>query len=258
MATSVSALLVIGIASYVLSDERAWQAKGLYWFIAAALCWLLAAGLILQLREPKVAQTAVLNNIGWLAQIKQETQLRRFIISRACLMMSGLLAPYLLLLAQTQALDLHLLAQFMLAASLAQVISPVFWGYFADFSSKQVMQLSAMIATSVALVCLLLQSVYINVMLPSWCFAVLFFILNMAHAGVRVGRAIYVVNMSDCAARRTDYVATSNSIIGVLLLISGLCATGLAMLGAVWAILFFFLLGMGALFSLAKLPEVER
>ena len=42
----------------------------------------------------------------------------------------------------------------------------------------------------------------------------------MAHSGVRVGRKTYVVDLAT-GNQRTDYVAISNSVIGVLLLVVG-------------------------------------
>jgi len=50
--------------------------------------------------------------------------------------------------------------------------------------------------------------------------ALAFFGLGLAHAGVRLGRKTYMVDMAE-GNRRTDYVAVSNSVIGALLLVSG-------------------------------------
>ena len=48
-----------------------------------------------------------------------------------------------------------------------------------------------------------------------------FFILGIAHAGVRVGRKTYVLDMAG-GNKRTDYVAVSNSAIVLILLATGL------------------------------------
>jgi hypothetical protein len=63
---------------------------------------------------------------------------------------------------------------------------------------------------------------------------VVFFVLMIAHSGVRLGRKTYVVDLA-AGNRRTDYVAVSNSVIGVILLILG---------------------GMGALAQLVSVPMV--
>jgi hypothetical protein len=53
-----------------------------------------------------------------------------------------------------------------------------------------------------------------------WFLPGAYFILSIAHEGVRVGRKTYVVNLGT-GNQRTDYVAISNTVIGVLLLVVG-------------------------------------
>jgi hypothetical protein len=54
-----------------------------------------------------------------------------------------------------------------------------------------------------------------------WFYPIAFFGLGIAHAGVRLGRKSYLVDMAE-GNRRTDYVAVSNTVIGALFLASGL------------------------------------
>jgi hypothetical protein len=54
-----------------------------------------------------------------------------------------------------------------------------------------------------------------------WFYPIAFFGLGIAHAGVRLGRKTYLVDMAE-GNKRTDYVAVSNTVIGALLLVSGL------------------------------------
>ena len=53
-----------------------------------------------------------------------------------------------------------------------------------------------------------------------WLYPLIFFVLMVAHSGVRLGRKTYVVDLAS-GNRRTDYVAVSNSVIGVVLLLLG-------------------------------------
>jgi hypothetical protein len=53
-----------------------------------------------------------------------------------------------------------------------------------------------------------------------WFYPGAFFVLMIAHSGVRLGRKTYVVDLAS-GNRRTDYVAVSNSVIGVILLVLG-------------------------------------
>jgi hypothetical protein len=53
-----------------------------------------------------------------------------------------------------------------------------------------------------------------------WFLPCAYLLLSVAHSGVRVGRKTHVVNIA-VGNRRTDYVAISNTVIGVLLLVFG-------------------------------------
>lgn len=258
LATTLSSIAVIVLSAYMLSDSEFVKAHSSYLFITAAMAWFIAVCFMLFLSEPQSAIKKEKSTAGnWIKLIKSDPLLQQFVLSRACLMMSGLSAPYVLMLAQKHTSSEQLLAQFMLAASLAKAISPVFWGYFADYSSKKVMQLSAIIATVVCILTIATELFSTQLSINgSWIFALLFFILAIAHAGVRIGRSTYLVNMAK-GDKRTRYVSISNSLIGFLLLIVGAIAGGLSALGIIWTLIFFALLGGIALISLKKLPEME-
>lgn len=258
LATTLSSIAVIILSTYMLSDSEFVKAHSQYLFVSAAMAWFIAVCFMLFLSEPKsVIKKEKSTATNWIKLIKSDPLLKQFVLSRACLMMSGLSAPYVLMLAQKHTSSEQLLAQFMLAASLAKAISPIFWGYFADYSSKQVMQLSAIIATIVCVLTIATQLFSVQLSINgSWIFALLFFILAIAHTGVRIGRSTYLVNMAK-GDKRTRYVSISNSLIGALLLVVGAVAGILSVLGIIWALIFFALLGVVALISLKKLPEME-
>ena len=89
-----------------------------------------------------------------------------------------------------------------------------------------------------------------------WIYALLFFVLSLAHTGIRVGRKTYLVDMAP-ADERAAYVAVSNTVIGVVLLLSG----SLGILGTFFSsyevILVFALLGLAGAAVAATLGEVE-
>lgn len=66
---------------------------------------------------------------------------------------------------------------------------------------------------------------------PGWLYLAAFLGLGVAHAGVRLGRKTYLVDLAE-GNRRTDYVAVSNSVIGALLLVWG----ALGALTATWSV----------------------
>ena len=83
-----------------------------------------------------------------------------------------------------------------------------------------------------------------------------YFLITLTHTGVRVARKTYVVDMAE-GDRRTTYVAVANSAMGVILLATGAISGGLAMLGTMWALGFFAVLGLIGVGMARALPEVS-
>ena len=88
-----------------------------------------------------------------------------------------------------------------------------------------------------------------------WLYPVAFFILAIAHAGVRIGRKTYMVDMAG-GTKRTDYTAVSNTVIGVLLLAVGGISAAVALLGNDWALLVLGTMGAMGVASAMLLKEV--
>jgi len=60
-----------------------------------------------------------------------------------------------------------------------------------------------------------------------WVSALLFFVLSVAHAGVRTGRKTYSLDVKD-GQKRTELVGFSNTAIGLILLAFGALYAGLS------------------------------
>ena len=88
-----------------------------------------------------------------------------------------------------------------------------------------------------------------------WFLPLAYFVLNIAHSGVRVGRKTYVVNLGT-GNQRTDYVAIGNSVIGLLLLVAGSIGALAPVIGHAGVIA--VLAGMGLLGAVSglRLPDV--
>ena len=175
--------------------------------------------------------------------------------TRALLMASSLASPFLVLLAREQASLPTLLGSFVLASSLASTISASVWGYMADASSRVVMLRGGALA---ALVCLTAGG--LAVWQPAWSalhwlYPVAFFVLAIAHAGVRIGRKTYLVDMAG-GNKRTDYTAVSNTVIGALLLVVGGISALVAMLGTDWALVVLGTMGAAGVASAWRLKDV--
>jgi hypothetical protein len=90
----------------------------------------------------------------------------------------------------------------------------------------------------------------------SWFFPAFFFGLGVAHAGVRAGRKTYLVDLAG-GVKRTDYVALSNTLIGLLLLVAGGLTSLASFLEPEELILALSLFGLGGAGMAFTLPEVE-
>jgi len=89
-----------------------------------------------------------------------------------------------------------------------------------------------------------------------WFLPLSFFGLMVLHDGVRLGRKTYLVDLGG-ADKRTDYVAVSNTLIGIVLLVMGAVASMLQAYGNAVAILVLSLLALVAGVFIARLPEVQ-
>jgi hypothetical protein len=88
-----------------------------------------------------------------------------------------------------------------------------------------------------------------------WVVVAGYFVLSIAHAGVRIGRKTYLVDMAE-GNRRTDYVAVSNTVIGVALLVVGALGGLAALVSIESALGLLGLMGLAGVVSAARLPEV--
>ena len=89
-----------------------------------------------------------------------------------------------------------------------------------------------------------------------WAMPLLYFVLSVGHAGVRIGRKTYLVDMAE-GDTRTDYVSVSNSAIGLLLLLAGGVCALLASISVTLTLLVLALAGLLGVWCVWRLPEVE-
>lgn len=228
--------------------------------VGAGALWLVAAAIYSNVGEfagetgGGRSATEALASLGLLATDKP---FRRFVMTRALLMCSALSAPYYVALAQDNlGSATYLLGAFVAAAGVAGLVSAPVWGRFADRSSKHVMIAAAIVTATVGL----LTSV-VDRFLPAagqavWFLPVAYFVLSVAHNGVRVGRKTYVVNLAS-GNQRTDYVAISNTVIGILLLLVGSVGVLAPVIGNGGVIGLLALMGLAGAALGTTLPDTE-
>ncbi|MEO7774919.1 MAG: MFS transporter permease [Steroidobacteraceae bacterium] len=193
--------------------------------VLGGACWMLAAFVFGLVREEPGATSGGIDGlaavISQLGLLRSDPQLSRLIFTRALLLSTALAPPfYIALSGDSAASGLGTLGTFMIAASAASLASTYVWGSLSDKSSRLVLIVAATLAVlanaSAAFVALVKPDLLQNsLLLPA-----LLFVLMIAHQGVRLGRSVHVVDMADRDNRAT-YTALSNSVVGLILLASG-------------------------------------
>lgn len=248
-ALSGGATLGVGVLLGLLHQQESHSLYAGLLFLAA-LGWFLAAFFFSRIVEFPGATEGGANGLTEafkkLNLLKDDPPFRQFVIARALAMGSGLAAPFYLVLARD---DLggaaFLLGLFIAVEGLAGLISSPIWGRWADHSSRKVFSYASTLAGGLSILMAFVSLMH----LPSpllWTLYLLGFLgLGIAHAGVRLGRKTYMVDMAQ-GNKRTDYVAVSNSLIGLLLLFTGLLGALAALVSVQLTLL---LLGSAGLIS---------
>ncbi|NVK12054.1 MAG: MFS transporter [Gammaproteobacteria bacterium] len=195
--------------------------------IASVVAWILASLTYALLDEAPGATDGGGNAfkvaISKLSLLKTDKPFRRFVITRSLLMGSGLAAPFITIMAGTDSASDLLI--FVVLSGVASLVSGFVWGKLSDHNSASVMALAGGIS---AAACLAAATVsWLAIDYTAMIAQTLFFILMVAHEGVRVGRKTYLVDMAS-GNKRTDYVAVSNTLIGLLLLVFGLITAAIS------------------------------
>lgn len=228
-------------------------------FGASAL-WLAAAGIFESIAEVPGATggggDALREAIDRLSLLRTDAPFRRFVTVRALLISTGLAAPFYVALArQHGGGGGGTLALFILASGLASALSSVFWGRYSDRTSRSVLVAAASVASSLGIAVFLLERGGL-VQRFTWIAPLAFFLLAVAHSGVRIGRKTYILDMAS-GTRRTDYVAVSNTVIGAVLLASGALGFLAPMVGPGGMLLILSIMGFAGVAGGRALPEVQ-
>jgi len=202
---------------------------------AAGLAWLLAAATFALLREYPGATDGG-RSLGDMARAQlrlllADRDLRLFLLARTLMISTALAGPVYVALAQRatgHALDR--LGWLIVASGLAGAVSASVWGRLADRSSRLTMAAGAAIAGALGLAVLALPAAAPGVSGHIAFYAAILFVLGIAHAGVRIGRKTHIVDLAP-GDRKAQYVALSNTLIGILLLALGALAGGVMALG---------------------------
>jgi hypothetical protein len=226
-----------------------------------AVLWVLAAWSFARIVEFPGATDGGVNGMAEafsrLSLLRTDAPFRHFVIARALAMGSGLAAPFYVSLARDALGEaVALLGTFILLEGLAGLLSSPVWGRWSDRSSRQVFAAASALAALLSIAVAVAAWVGLSGTVATVFYPLAFFGLGVAHAGVRLGRKTYLVDMSD-GNQRTDYVAVSNTVIGGLLLLTGALGALAALVSVPGTVLLLGLCGLlGAALSL-RLKEVS-
>jgi len=203
---------------------------------AGAVLWCMAACFFSQMIEQPGAIEG--GEDGWhtaldkLSLIRDDEAFRNFVIARALALGTGLAAPlYVVLARDSLGPALSLLGLFIAIEGLASLVSAPAWGKWADRSSRQVFCVACALASLLSIAVAIWSWLPVPSVAHEAFYLSAFFGLGVAHAGVRLGRKTYLVDMAT-GSQRSDYVAVSNTLIGALLLLVGLFSGLLATFSA--------------------------
>ncbi len=263
---TLAGLVTIGIGVFLLlggdgSGDRSDTSTGT-WVILLAIAgglWLVGAATYAAIKEEPGATegggNALTEAIKRLALLRDDAPFRRFVIARSLLLCSALSAPFFIMLAHENTEGaLIVLGLFVIADGVANLVSAPFWGRFADKSSRWAMVVAG---AASALVGLLLVAVveFTGLAGAAWLYPLFFFLLAIAHSGVRMGRKTYVVDLAG-GNKRTDYVAVSNTVIGVVLLITGSVGALANVISISGVIVVLAAMGLTGAWLSSRLPDV--
>lgn len=258
--TSGLVAITLGAAIRVVGGEQVGAGLFAWMLVAGVLVWVAAGMVFATVTEAPGDRDNGLDR-RWLGHavhlLRRDAPFRRFVVTRTMLLVSALTPPFVVALAARESsAQVGQLGPFVIAGGVAAVIGGPLWGRMSDRSSRQVMMLSA--GGAAAVVALLLGTLAIDgVRSATWLYPLAYLLLALAHTGARVGRKTYVVDLGE-GNRRTDYVATANSAMGVLLLVTGGVSAALAQLGIVVSLGFLAVLGACGVLAARGLPEITR
>ena len=226
-AATASGFVAVGVGLYLAAAPEAarpdWVLYAL--LVAAAGAWLAGAFTYSQLKEqPGATQGGQTFRDVVADQVRtllSDRELQIFLAARTFMIATALMGPLFVAMAQRETgQDLTGLGWLILASGLAAAISSSFWGWLSDISSRNTMALAAGFAGLLGLASLAIIALMPQLKDAVCVYAGLVFLLGVAHSGVRIGRKTHIVDLAG-RDKKAEYVALSNSIIGVLLLILG-------------------------------------
>lgn len=221
-AASVAAAGVLTFGTLLLLDIFDRGALVLGALLLASAFWFLAALIFSTLFEQE-SDTAIIDQREAFSQYWQyltaDAELQKYIVVRGLLTATAVAPPFLLLLASNDTNLVTQLGALVVASSFATFVSGRIWGLLSDRSTKLVLAFAGFGSTLFLL--LSIVALWSDLYASTWFLPVLLSLFLISYQGVRIGRTIHLVNLAT-EDTRAAYTAVSNTVIGVVLLVTGL------------------------------------
>lgn len=220
-----AATLALGIALGVLGGLESERLVYGVLLAAGGGLFLVGALVFAAMREQPGATggggNALTEALASLDLLRTDRDFRRYLITRIGLLSLALAPPfYVLLLQRSSDTAVSGLGLLIIASGLAGALSAPIWGRLSDRSARWVMALAAALGGVTGIVTWVVGQNGPEGAVLTWLLAGLFLSVNIAHAGVRLGRKVYLVDLAN-SDNRAAMVAVSNTIIGVAMLLGG-------------------------------------
>lgn len=263
-ATSAAGIVGIGFAIALLmqwlSSENTLALSIV--LMTAGILWLVAAYIYLAVPElpdePINTPHTLKDYTAQFHELLADKILIRFLITRSLFISTALIAPFYVMLANRQSQgNLTALGTLLLLAGIANMASGSIWGKLSDLSSRMVLTIAGALCGALAM--MVNASLYWELPFShsSWWYSLVIFVLYIGHAGVRLGRSTYLIDMAN-AGNRAYMVALSNTVIGIVLLVVG---SAFALVSSSSVEMAIFSLGVTSLLAAVlafRLPEVSH
>lgn len=221
----ISSALVLALGLWLtVSKERGADTIPFLLILLAGGLWFLSVACFSRVIEEAGATEGARSPIAAIREnfklLTEDRTFRHYLLARALLLSVALSPPFYTLLAKEGSDSTSTLGWLILAGGIAGTVGGPIWGKFSDYSSRMTMSLaslaSGIFGIAVALAYWLDDSKWIQSPLAQ---AILFFIVSVFYAGVRLGRKTYLVDM--VSGDKSAYVAIGNTLIGLALLVMG-------------------------------------
>jgi len=259
--TLVGGVLTIIAGIMIGKPDTTGSAHTVYALIAAgAFLWLCSSMAFFAIKEEPGATEGGRNALqeagSGLQKFLQFKGFRRYLYVRAMLLSAEVAVPYYVLFAHERiASTSGSVGLFIASIGVSQLISSPFWGRLADKTSRTVMLYSGLIsalASATAIAAMLVSSEGVSFALVGLSFLM----VGLAESGVRLGRKTYLVDAAPKDERAT-YTAFSNSVIGILALMTGGLGLVAEHFGTSVAVLVIGLTGLAGAVLARSMPEAE-